>query len=291
MLKVTQQKTQGRLINPAINVEPTKLPNDVFFIISGAVLTIAATTSSWFLAKNRLNNTLKQLSKTIEEQQKKITELNQLLDMKILQSKFNPHFLFNSLNAIQYHIGANDKKNALQYITRFSSFLRNVLQRSDEVLTTVAVEASLAEQYLWLEQNRFPNRFKFSVKINNGAEDAYTPPLLVHSNLEQALYNHILSSNKIADYFVQVDFIKMAGTLIIRVCDNGMGNSEAIEQQTGKVLPESKNKVLVQRLLTINSSAIKPVKLKYKREDNKNICELTIPQPLFKEYATKSSYC
>jgi LytS/YehU family sensor histidine kinase len=245
------------------------------------VLLIAGIVFSRFQTKNRLSKILQQRNTIIAEQKKRLHALNQQLNMKILQSKLNPHFLFNSLNAIQYHIGADDKKGALQYITRFSQFLRKVLQSSDEILIKAGTEATVAEQYLWLEHHRFPDRFEYKVTVHNGAAESETPPLLSHSIIQEALYTNILNGSKGVMHFLEIDFIKMEGALVIRICDNGMERNKAREAQKRKELPEEENSILENRLAAINESVVKKVERRYYRKDDKNITELILPQPLF----------
>jgi LytS/YehU family sensor histidine kinase len=200
--------------------------------------------------------------------------------MKILQSKLNPHFLFNSLNAIQYHVAENDKKGALQYLTHFSSFLRKVLQSGDELLIPVGDEATLAEQYLWLEQNRFPEKFTYIVNVSTDAEMMQTPPMLVHSMLQASLYMNVLNAGSKL-YTVHVNFSVKDDELIVQVRDNGPEKNEEADLKNTGGLSAGNTDILTQRLKVINSSALKPVTLNYSRTQNENIAELTINQPLF----------
>lgn len=270
-----------RLIDTALDAERSKTQRNVFLIIGGAVLIIAAITFSRFKTKNRLSKILQQRNSLIAEQKKKMEVLNGQLNMKILQSKLNPHFLFNSLNSIQYHISTDDKKGALHYITRFSGFLRKVLQTGDEILINVQDEAALAEQYLWLEQSRFPDKFRYQIKVGNGAENYETPPMLIHNIVQEALYNNILNSNEIKDPFINIEFSAIKKTLLIRINDNGISKIEGKLIQEKKGLPETDTDRLLQRLLVINRSAINPVHINYQRIENENIYEISIPQPLF----------
>jgi hypothetical protein len=270
-----------RLINTALDAERSKTRSNIFFVIGCATLLIAVITYSRFRTKSRLSKVLQNKNHLIADQRKKLEELNVLLNMKILQSRLNPHFLFNSLNAIQYHIGADDKKGALHYITRFATFLRGVLQSSDEILISVPIEASLAEQYLWLEKNRFPDRFHYNINVIDGAGTANTPPLLLHSILQEALYNNILNGNPATMHSLTIDFMKKHDHLLIRICDNGITKEELLVVQKKKETPATNNDVFNQRITAINKSAKQPVTFTYRRKGNENVTELIIPQPLF----------
>src|SRR5690606_1777584 len=91
------------------------------------------------------------------ELKKELYLQNQLAEVErqALRSQMNPHFIFNSLNAIQGYIAQGDKLAANRYLSRFSKLIRSALQHS--MLTKVSLENDLRglENYLELEQLRF----------------------------------------------------------------------------------------------------------------------------------------
>jgi hypothetical protein len=255
-----------RLIDTALDAERTKTQRNII-IGAGIVSLLLAGIFFWrFRTKSKMNHLLKQRNVVIAAQNQRIEEMNQQLNIKILQSRINPHFIFNSLNSIQYYITANDKKVALQYIAKFAAFLRQILKSTDEMLIPASEEARLAEQYLWLEQSRFPDRFDYKVTVLNGASEAQTPPLLVHALLETVLYNHVLSEKKTG--FVSIDFIHEEDDLILKVSDSAAANGLDTEN-------------LQKRIELINRAAVKPITITQSRTDETNFIQLTIPQPLF----------
>ena len=82
---------------------------------------------------------------------KQIAEFEQ----SALRAQMNPHFIFNSLNAIQGYIAQGDKRSANRFLSRFSKLIRSALQHSRE--TKVPLEDDLAslKSYIELEQMRF----------------------------------------------------------------------------------------------------------------------------------------
>ena len=78
-----------------------------------------------------------QRNEIIMQQKKEIEKINRTLQLKFLHPGLNPHFLFNSLNAIQYFVGINDRKGAMSYISSFSSFLRQHLQTAASLTHSV----------------------------------------------------------------------------------------------------------------------------------------------------------
>ncbi len=267
-----------RLITTALEAQQSKTQRNIILIIGTGVLIIAGFALSRYRTKNRLNKILQARNTLIADQKEKLDQLNRQLNMKILQSKLNPHFLFNSLNAIQYHVGENDKKGALQYLTHFAGFLRNVLRSGDDLLIPVKDEAMLAEKYLWLEQHRFPDKFSYVVEVSAEAEAMQTPPMLVHSILQEALYMNVLNAGN-KPYTMHISFSAVNDELLVQVKDNGPERTEDSRKTNG--LQDDNSDILTQRIAVINRSAIKPVVLNYSRNHDENIAALNISQPLF----------
>lgn len=158
----------------------------------------------------------------IHQQQEQIARMNVLLEIKMLQARLNPHFLFNSLNSIQYFISGNDKKTALLYMNRFAIFLRKMIRYGDEVEITLQDEVELIKDYLVLEKFRFPDRFDFEVKVADENILETVPPFLTHSLLENALYNGVLHLEKEEKGMISVNIISNVQGLTLEVTDNGL---------------------------------------------------------------------
>jgi LytS/YehU family sensor histidine kinase len=278
------------LIDTAVEVEREKDYRNLAIISVIVIIALAAGIYHRFREKKKINAELEERNKLIDAQKKVIEEMNEQLKMKILQSKLNPHFLFNSLNSIQYFIGMNDRKGALVYLTRFASFLRNVLKHGDELSITAAQEAALLEQYLWLEQCRFPDRFEYKVQLNgNGTtQGAGVPPMLVHSLVEDALYLGVLNLGASEKGKLDVLFEVVDGELIVTVADNGLDRDEAITNQQSKGLEpmDGASDILEKRLQLFNRRATKKIEVSYQRNTEPrtgyvNQAKLIVPQPLF----------
>ncbi|MFA6569702.1 MAG: two-component regulator propeller domain-containing protein, partial [Bacteroidota bacterium] len=80
------------------------------------------------------------------------------LQLKALQAQMNPHFIFNSLNAILNLIVQDEKQKAMQYLSKFSKLLRKVIERSRASTITLEQEIEQIKLYFELEQLRFDNK-------------------------------------------------------------------------------------------------------------------------------------
>ena len=267
LMKEREVVTQ-RLIDTALKSQRQEQQRLYYIMAIISLVAIGAFLYNLFRIKQLLNRKLRQQNELVASQKHKIEAMNQQLQMKILQSRLNPHFLFNSLNAIQYFVTEGDNEATLKYINRFSVFLRNVLKVSDDVAVGVEEEALMLEQYLWLEQNRFPGKFIYQVSALNNTNHFTLPPLLTVSLVENILYRSLLIKNTQAPHHITIHFASEATKLLVTVTDNGTALKELDNH------PEK----ISQRLALINASGILSASLKYQVSENENISILQISQ-------------
>lgn len=198
----------------------------------------------------------------------------------------NPHFLFNSLNSIQYFISADDKKASLQYISRFSAFLRKLIHFGDELSITVKDEADLLREYLWLEHTRFPGQFDYSINLPEELQQAKILPLLTHGLVEAALYRGVLNLEEGKKGLINIDFSTGAEKLLVEVTDNGMNRERSGELEKKKGLLKGEEDTLNRRIRLFNRQGSRKIHLKFEtatgnHADESNHAKLEVPQPLF----------
>jgi len=282
LLSLEKEIVTQRVVDAAIYAQRQKTIRNILIAVGCTLVLLSAILYNRFKVKQKLTKSLQQRNDLIAAQNEQIERMNQQLKIKILQSKLNPHFLFNSLNSIQYFINENDRKGALQYIQRFSRFLRQVLASSDELLIPVHQEATLLEQYLWLEQNRFPGRFNYEVKVKETAADENTlmPPLLTHSIAEELLYLCILNDGTTGTHFISIEFGIANNMLEAEIKCNGIDRDRAIELHRSKGLQHEEEMILEKRLELINYNNVKAISVSYHFDEANaiNTCVLTIPQ-------------
>lgn len=110
-------------------------------------------------------------------------------EISALRSQMNPHFVFNSLNAIQNFVFRKDILKANYFLSRFSRLMREGLlfSRSSTILLTEELE--FLQAYLELEKMRFPDRFDFEVAVDEAIDPQKVclPPFLCQPLLENAI--------------------------------------------------------------------------------------------------------
>lgn len=109
-------------------------------------------------------------------------------EQRLLLMQMNPHFIFNSLSAIQQFIGDNETVAAQQFLGRFARLMRLILENSSRPFVPLADETELLEHYLNLEKLRFGSRFNFSIENTIEEPDfVLIPPMITQPFVENAI--------------------------------------------------------------------------------------------------------
>jgi sensor histidine kinase YesM len=112
-----------------------------------------------------------------------------------LTSQINPHFLFNSLNALSSLIQADPDK-AVVFTREFSKIYRYVLDSNDKLMVTLQDELNFLYSFLYLQKIRFDKALEYNIEINAGCLDLLLPPLSLQILVENAIkHNEISEEN------------------------------------------------------------------------------------------------
>ncbi|MCG7534813.1 histidine kinase [Pseudoalteromonas sp. OOF1S-7] len=143
--------------------------------------------------------------------------------LKMLRYQLNPHFLFNTLNAISTLILVEENKDANQMVSRLSDFLRYTLNTDPIKKVPLEQELHALKLYLNIEKVRFDERLDIVFDITEEAEQALVPSLILQPLIENSIkyaIAHMASGGKI-EIRAQV----FANELLLEVGDNGPGAS------------------------------------------------------------------
>ncbi|WP_460767814.1 histidine kinase [Niabella terrae] len=233
-----------------------------------------------FRMKHKLNRQLTLQNRLISDQNLQIGKMNRLLQLKILQARMNPHFLFNSLSSIQYFILQEDKQVSLKYISRFSKFLRKLIRYGDELAITAAHEAELLEEYLWLEQTRFPGRFHYTVEMEEDAAGLKILPLLTHCLIEKLLYEDLLHQQTGPAATLDIRLRQQDGWLRVTMNCQYPDSASAHRTQRKPVNEIDPEKTFYQRIDLYNEQHTEQITVHQQTGDAHHTIDLLIPQPL-----------
>jgi hypothetical protein len=148
---------------------------------------------------------------------KKNTETETYL--ALLSGQLNPHFLFNTLNAIQGTIGSNNQEISNAYIGNVAKFMRDVMDSGRKEFISLNEELKMEEDYLQLEQQRLAFQYTISISPDLDPNLIDIPPLLLQPILENSI-RHGFGSNHNAS-IIKITINRFGNALIIKVTDNG----------------------------------------------------------------------
>lgn len=173
---------------------------------------------------------------------KKIQKRNQLLldkmnleknvnqsKLKAIKSQMNPHFFYNALNTLQSYILSNEKKEAIEYLSKFSNLTRTILEMTEKDWVSIADEIKTLSLYLDIEKARFEDDFTYSISASSSIDIETTkiPSMLLQPFVENAIKHGLLhqSGNK----EVSIIFTTINDNLVITIDDNGIGRQKSRE--------------------------------------------------------------
>ncbi len=148
------------------------------------------------------------------------------LQQRFLRSQMNPHFIFNSMTAIQnYLLQHQDTDQASHYIGLFSTLMRQILENSREEFISLGEEVKMLKNYMELQRIRFSENFTYNINIDDALDEEYTgiPPMFAQPFIENALEHGLFRKGQ-QDNHVSISFQASENkqvSLIIE--DNGTG--------------------------------------------------------------------
>ncbi|MEJ0086228.1 MAG: histidine kinase [Pseudomonadota bacterium] len=158
--------------------------------------------------------------------------LAQEAQLKMLRYQLNPHFLFNTLNAISTLILDNENRTANQTVMRLSEFLRYTLDQDPMKKVTLRQEIEAMNLYLTTEKLRFGDRLKLEYAVEDAALDALVPSLLLQPLIENAVKYAVSPSEK--GGAIRIEARTRGSMLELAVADDGPGMSAGAVPGTGR---------------------------------------------------------
>jgi len=157
-----------------------------------------------------------------------LMQINKIKD-QALQLQMNPHFIFNSLNAIQGFIGTDNEEMAMNYLARFARLIRLIFEHSKGNTITLEEELEFINLYLDLEKLRFKEKVNVSISLDEEIQDAKdmmrVPPLLIQPIIENS-FKHGLFHKK-GNGNLSIGYSFQDNLLQVTIQDDGIGREES----------------------------------------------------------------
>jgi len=162
----------------------------------------------------------------------KASALAQEAQVKMLRYQLNPHFLFNTLNAISTLILDGQGKIANQAVGRLSDFLRLTLDQDPMKKVTLRHELDALNLYLGIEQLRFGDRLKLEFDIDPEVTGALVPSLILQPLVENSLKYAVAPREEGGR--LRIEAREVDGRLRLVVQDDGPGLPVGVELGAGR---------------------------------------------------------
>jgi len=196
------------------------------------------------------------------------------LELKALRSQMNPHFVFNSLNAIQYYIVKNKSELSEEYLAKFSRLIRLFFEYSKYESLKISQEVDLLRRYLEIEKLRFENKLEYSIYVDPeiDVEDTEVPSMILQPIVENAV-NHGIFHKK-GNGLIKLGFTRMnESAILISIIDDGVGvlAMKEIQQEDSVNYRSKSSEVIKERLKILSENKLSKWKVDYKIVDRSTI--------------------
>ncbi len=153
---------------------------------------------------------------------------SQRFHLQLISSQINPHFIFNSLNSIQYYILDKNTVPALDFLAKFSMLIRKALYNSRHFYISFEEELEFLNLYLDLEKNRFNDKFNYELNVDEELEmnDYYVPPMLLQPYIENSII-HGIGNKENGQGLLKIEFTHEEDYISCIITDNGIGRAQA----------------------------------------------------------------
>lgn len=152
--------------------------------------------------------------------------------LKMLRYQLNPHFLFNTLNAISTLVLCEENKTANGMVTKLSDFLRYSLHTDPIKKVPLQQEMKALALYLDIEKIRFAEHLNVEWEIADSAEQALVPSLLLQPIIENAIKYGIAANS--AGGTIKIVAKSFGHDLLLEVSDDGPGITSAKASKSNK---------------------------------------------------------
>lgn len=233
--------TVSRMLDQTFSVPVLKLANasrniaSNNFFIDDVVVDNKDELGEMVAAFNKMKFATGEYIKALEEKREALDQLHaqevetleiekqlETMNLELLKSQINPHFLFNTLNVIAGMANLEDAATTEQMIEALSSLFRyNLKNQEKEAL--LSQELKIAGDYMYLQKMRFGSRVEYEVNCEVDEQATVVPTFTFQPLLENAMIHGI--SPKVEGGRITVDIQNMDGRLVIKIADTGAGIS------------------------------------------------------------------
>lgn len=170
-----------------------------------------------------------QVSRALKKEKQRLELYNIVLEteLRVNRALMNPHFVFNSLNALQNFILKNENARANNYLVKFSKLIRRILESNMSDTITLEFEIELLERYLEIEDLRFEENIRHTITVHPALRPSVTriPVMMLQPFIENAIWHGLLK--KEGEKLLHISFFLFESNYVLCVIeDNGTGRKK-----------------------------------------------------------------
>ena len=173
-----------------------------------------------------MNRVFNETTRKVEELMHEVTNsklLNKEMEFKALQAQINPHFLYNTLDAIGWLCEEERCQDAVEMVNALAKLFRISISKGHELIT-IQKEVEHAKSYLKIQNFRYKNQFSYDFQIEEDCLQYYCNKITLQPIIENAIYHGL--DRMVDEGHIQIRIYSEGEDVIFRVEDNGVGMSE-----------------------------------------------------------------
>jgi two-component system sensor histidine kinase YesM len=193
----------------------------------------------------KYNDEIGQLGESYNTMIDKISELINMVqtqekskrkaEIEILQAQIKPHFLYNTLDTIQWMAQEHDAQDIIDLVDSLTNMLRIGLSKGSEIIT-VRMEIKHVESYLIIQKTRYEDKLNYTIQVEESLMPCRMVKLILQPLVENAIYHGI--KEKRGRGQIKISARLENGMIHFQVIDNGIGMTPEKLEQVNKSLKE-----------------------------------------------------
>lgn len=156
-------------------------------------------------------------------------------ELKALQAQINPHFLYNTLDAIAWMCEAGRNEDAVEMVNALARLFRISISRGHELIP-IEKELQHAQSYLHIQNFRYKNQFRYQFDVDEACLSYYCNKITLQPIIENAIYHGM--DRMVDEGMIRIGIHQSEDKIIFTVEDNGVGMTE---EQCEEVLKKERS--------------------------------------------------
>ncbi|WP_086074797.1 sensor histidine kinase [Paenibacillus camerounensis] len=169
----------------------------------------------------RFNSMIRNIEQLIDDNYKKQIVIKDT-EYRALQAQINPHFLYNTLNSINWMARMRSDEVISTMVESLSQLLRGAMDNK-RTMVTVREELELITSYMYIQKVRYGKRIDFSTEVDSGAMDSLIPKFALQPVVENAVYHAVDQTAGVCHITIHSEAVNNGRDLVFAVSDDGPG--------------------------------------------------------------------